>query len=764
MKLIEAWPRQPFVGLGLAAGFGIYCADYAPNSSSVALGAIAVLALTALFSRSSATTYIFVAASFFYLHSSRLIDTPGLRLAQELGPQPQSVTVRGAVLSEPKASLNNFASFLFKLETIESQGDRRLAEATIFVRWHGSAAFGDELQLFGIAEPISQPRNPGEFDMRSYLARRDVHSQLFVSYEGDGAILRHRGGNPILRTAQKSRRWMQSVLSRGLEDSPDVQGLITGMVLGLRHQTPEDIEEPFQQTGTLHLFAVAGLHVGIVAQLLWIVATIAQLRRRLAIVLIIPALLFYAAITGLHVSSIRAALMSSVLLGGFLVERRVFTLNSLAAAAVLILCWDTNELFSLGFQLSFSVVTAIVLWADPIFRWLRRAFAPDPFLPRSLFSGSRRFADRLLWWIARGASVSLAAWIGSLPLMLWYYNLVTPISLLANMIVVPIAFFVLACGLLSLVAAPISTALSVIFNNTNWILARVVLVVVHFFAQLPTGHFYVERPQWPKGALAEVNVLDVGTGAAVHVRTRRSDWLFDAGGQRDFERIVRRYLRTLGINRLDGILLTHGDSGHVGGASAVLHEFRPRAVIDSAARDRSPLHRAFIAELATCKIARTLCAAGDELQLSHDLTARVLFPPNGFTAPMADDQTLVLQLLIDKQPRVLFMSDSGGRTEQRLLASGLDLHSDIIVKGQHHSGISGLPEFLDAVQPQAIIATSRDFPNSERITDEWAEMVRSRGIKLFRQDKTGAVELRFFRNHWEATSYLTSETFRSTSR
>src|SRR6266851_2562491 len=372
MKLIEAWPRQPFVGLALAAGFGIYWADYGPNSSSVALGAIAVLALTALFSRSSATTYIFVAASFFYLHSSRLIDTPGLRLAQELGPQPQSVTVRGAVLSEPKVSLNSFASFLFKLETIESQGNRRLAEATIFVRWHGSAAFGDELQLFGIAEPISQPRNPGEFDMRSYLARRDVHSQLFVSYEGDGAILRHRGGNPILRTAQKSRRWMQSVLSRGLEDSSDVQGLITGMVLGLRHQTPEDIEEPFQQTGTLHLFAVAGLHVGIVAQLLWIV-------------LIIPALLFYAAITGLHVSSIRAALMSSVLLGGFLVERRVFTLNSLAAAAVLILCWDTNELFSLGFQLSFSVVTAIVLWADPIFRWLRRAFAPDPFLPRSLF-------------------------------------------------------------------------------------------------------------------------------------------------------------------------------------------------------------------------------------------------------------------------------------------------------------------------------------------------------------------------------------------
>ena len=109
--------------------------------------------------------------------------------------------------------------------------------------------------------------------MRSYLARRDVHTQLFVSYEGDQTLIRHHGGNPVLRAAQKSRRWLQKVLSRGLEDSPDARALITGMVLGLRHQTPEDIEEPFQQTGTLHLFAVAGLHVGIVAQLLWIVAT-----------------------------------------------------------------------------------------------------------------------------------------------------------------------------------------------------------------------------------------------------------------------------------------------------------------------------------------------------------------------------------------------------------------------------------------------------------------------------------------------------------
>src|SRR3989475_13187358 len=256
--------------------------------------------------------------------------------------------------------------------------------------------------------------------MRSYLTRRDVRRMLFVRYPEDGALIQHGAGNPILRAAQKSRGWMQNTLCRGLEGSPDVQNFLSGIVLGLRHQTPEDIEEPFQQTGTLHLFAVAGLHVGIVAALLWMLATVARLSRKWATALIIPLLLFYAAVTGLHVSSVRAAVMSSVLLGGFFFDRKVFVLNSLAAAAFFLLCWHTNELFSTGFQLSFAVVGAIVLFADPFFRHFQRRAAPDPFLPQSLVRGPRRWMHSSYEWLCGGASVSLAAWIGSLPLILWY--------------------------------------------------------------------------------------------------------------------------------------------------------------------------------------------------------------------------------------------------------------------------------------------------------------------------------------------------------
>ncbi|MEY2490678.1 MAG: competence protein ComEC [Verrucomicrobiota bacterium] len=764
MQLLKTLPRQPFIGLTMAASAGILVADFAPNHSLALAVALAILALTALLSRNSLAVYALVATGFFILHSLNTSDSPARRLARDLGKKPRPVSVLGSVLSEPKISPNGSASFLLQAESIEIDGETRPCRAKLFARWRHAVEFGDEVKLFGTAERIGEPRNPGEFDMRSYLARQDVQRELIVRYPENGVVLSQTGGNLILRAAQNSRGWMQAVLSRDLANSPDVMGSINGMVLGLRHQTPEDIEEPFQQTGTLHLFAVAGLHVGIMARLLWIVATVARLPRKWTTALIIPTLLFYAAVTGLHTSSVRAAVMSAVLLAGFFVERKVFALNSLAAAATLILCWNTNELFSVGFQLSFSVVAAIVLLAGPTYRFLRRRFQADPFLPRSLFGARRRIAGHFGSWLARASSVSFAAWIGSLPLMIWYYHLVTPISLLANLVVVPIAFLVLASGLMSMVAAPLSNWLSVVFNNANWFLTKIILGAVHLFAQIPGGHSYVEHPHWPGGAMMEITALDLKSGGAVHVRTSNSDWLFDTGSLRDYDRVVRQYLRSRGVNRLDGLVLTHGDGAHIGGASGALFDFHPRQLIDTALPDRSPIHRRLIAQLAKNRDPRRLCVAGDEFDLSRDVRARILFPPRRLEGGKADDQALVIQLAPSGQSLVLMMSDGGIATEEFLVKNYPDLRSDIVVKGQHHSGLSGSDAFLDAVQPQAIVATSRDFPENERIKNEWADGVGKRGIKLLRQDETGAVRITVFRDRWEAKTYVTSETFRRTSR
>jgi competence protein ComEC len=753
--------RQPFVGLVLAAIIGIVVADYFP-AITVSIFLIANAgALAALRWRFAPLVFAVVGATFFVLHSARITNTPADALAQLAGQQPRPANVTGIVTTEPKIEANGNATFLLKLcgAKIENQDIR--TDATVFVRWRGRPNIGDELALFGTVQPIEVPRNPGEFDMRAYLGRRDVKSLFIVRYPENGRILAPGSGFSVLRAAAHSREWMQRILSRDIENSPDVVGLICGTALGLRHQARDDIEEPFQQTGTLHLFAVAGLHVGIVARLLWTVAMVLRLPRKTATALIIPLLFFYAAITGLHTASVRAAVMSALLLGGIFFDRKVLALNSLAAAAFLILLFDSNQLFTSGFQLSFAVVGTIVLLADPMFVRSGRVAAPDPFLPRALLSRAQRFRIKAGRKLMRGASVSLAAWIGSLPLIYWYFYLITPVSLVANLVVVPIAYFVLALAMLSLIAAPISSGLSIIFNNANWLISHVVLGLVHFFALLPAGHLYLPRFTEPHTPIM-ITVLDEGTGGAAHIRANGYDWLIDCGGERNYERTLKSLLHSRGVNRLQGILLTHGDAHHIGAALETIAGFAPRETYDNPLEVRSSAQRRF--RDAPGKPEPRLLFRGNCLLLGRDVHAEILYPPPNIKIRSADDAPLIAQLIINEQIRVLFESDAGAEAEVALLGSGDDLKSDILIKGQHHSGDSGTREFLDGVMPKLIIATSRESPVAEQITEEWSSEIARRGIKLFRQDWTGAVEIQFRGEDWTAQSYLTGECFRSSKR
>ena len=766
MKFLKA-SRQPFVGLALMAATGIIIADVVPLPSAALTVMATILAVGVVILACRPVllaTYVLVGLGFFLLHGLETSITEGQQLADALSSRPRVVTATGCVISEPRIAPSGFATFLLKLNSIEFGGQKQATRAVWQVRWKGTPEFGDELKLFGIAEVIPPPRNPGEFDMRAYLTRHDVRRMLFVRYPEDGTLIRHGGGNPVLRLAQKSREWMQKEICRGLENAPAVQSFLSGIVLGIRHETPEDIEEPFQQTGTIHLFAVAGLHVGIVAALLWMLATVARLSRKWAAAFIIPSLFFYAAITGLHVPSVRAAVMASILVGGLFSERKVFALNSLAAAAFFLLCWNTNELFATGFQLSFAVVAAIILFADPFAGFLQRWTAPDPFLPRSLLRGPRRWLHAGFEWLCRGTGVSLAAWLGSMPLVLWYFYIVTPISLVANLIVVPIAFFILAIALLSLLSTPLLPGLAIIFNNANWLLVQVVMAIVQFLAHVPGGHFYVEHPHWPEELVAKVTVLDVDAGAAVHLQVGSANWLFDCGSDRTYQRVIREYLHWAGVNRLSGVLLTHGDANHLGGTALLLEDFPRIHLMDNPTPDHSAVHKRLQRLFREHRIKPDNLTAGETFRLSGNVTARILFPPRNFSSPIADDQTYVVRLLVTPATSILFMSDSGLKTEERLLANHSDLRSDIIVKGQNHSGESGSDLFLAAVQPRLIIATSRDFPSHERVSDAWTENLKKRGIKLFRQDETGAVILRFRQNSWEAQSYFTGEIFRSSSQ
>src|SRR5215470_17204604 len=184
MKFLNA-PRQPFVGLSLMAAIGIISADVFPLSSATlrALTIVMLICIVIVAWRPVLlATYAIVGIGFFLLHNLETNNTEGQQLAEELGGRPRVVTAIGYVITEPKIAPSGFATFLLKLESIEFEGRKQSAHAVWQVRWKGAPEFGDELKLFGIAEVIPPPRNPGEFDMRAYLGRHDVRRMLFVRY------------------------------------------------------------------------------------------------------------------------------------------------------------------------------------------------------------------------------------------------------------------------------------------------------------------------------------------------------------------------------------------------------------------------------------------------------------------------------------------------------------------------------------------------------------------------------------------------------
>ena len=222
--------RQPFLGLAFAAGIGIIAADYSPTVNLL-VPAIAVVGLIAALSFPfSPLFFAVVAASFFCLHSTRISHTPAQALADAAGIEARPVSVVGTVVTEPKVESNGVAVFLLQLHQAKI-GEKAFIgrRVTILVRWRRAPTIGDELALFGTLQPIEPPRNPGEFDMRAYLARRGVTRTLIVRYAENGQILQSGSEFSVLRAAARSREWMQRTLSRGIEDSPDV-------LLDLRHR------------------------------------------------------------------------------------------------------------------------------------------------------------------------------------------------------------------------------------------------------------------------------------------------------------------------------------------------------------------------------------------------------------------------------------------------------------------------------------------------------------------------------------------------
>jgi competence protein ComEC len=744
MEAFALKPRKPFVGLTAAAIGGITLAEWIPMSVLPLLIAALAIGAGLWFQRLRWGCWIFTGIIFALLHTTRYKENPARQFALGLPDNGCPVTLDAIVWSEPDVFADGRgqprAIFRGKVEEIDPTAS--VVDRLCLVRWHGDApGYGDRVRITGSAQVVEGPRNPGEFDSARWLSRQGIHFQVATNAPGDCTIVGHGAGLLLRQFAIGTRAWIKQRLDYGLPEDPATSSLISSMVLGMRGETPADLKELFQKTGTLHLFAVSGLNVAMLGFIAWQILKALRFSRKHAALVIVPFLGIYAIVVGMSASCVRATVMAAFVLLAPLFEREPVPLNSLAAAAFAILAWDTNEVFNPGFQLSFFLVLAILALAVRISRRAEKPALPDDFIPRRLWTSRQRMRVALGRGVAANIGVSLAAWIGSLFFMAGYFHLVSPIAIFANLIAVPIAFCILALGLFSLLGGFFFNALALIANHANWICARTLIATVDLFAQFPRGHLYVEWPSLRPAPACEVVALDAGEGAAIHLRASGRDWLIDAGHQRDYARTLLPYLRSRGVNRLDGMLLTHGDSAHIGGAPGLLDDFRPAWVGETTTVDRSPTRRALHADFAARNLGRRFFVRGDVIPLAPGADLRVLYPPFDWPRNLSDDKALVLRLESAGR-RVLFTSDVGFSVEQWLLANEPDLRADVLIKGWAERDLSGTTDFIAAVRPATIICAAPNFGSGAGRFAEWIEPFHRRGIAVLPQSELGAIRLR----------------------
>ena len=452
------------------------------------------------------------------------------------------------------------------------------------------------------------------------------------------------------------------------------------------------------------------------------------------------------------------------------------------------LTWEPSQVFQAGFQLSFLVVLCILLLLPPLRRWAERLTAPDPMLPEALLPRWRRLGQGPARYVGGLLPTSFAAWAGSLPLAAYYFHIVTPVSTLANIVAVPLCGLVLVSNLACLLVASWFPAAAECFNHAGWFLMECIRLSSHWFARWPGAYYYMAAPgifgsalyyalllaaatgwlfrprlrlwatavfalaagfwcwqTWQAACLTRLTVLPLGGGHAVYFDApgSRNDLLIDCGSSNSVQLLTKNFLRAQGVNRLPGLVLTHGNSQDIGGARTVDALFPARAIWASPVRFRSAPYRRTLQEFNRTPGKLHTVSRGDRLG-----AWTILHPEAGDRFPQADDNALVLMGEL-QGVRVLLLSALGRPGQNALLGRGQDLRADIVVTGLPVATEAIGEDLIEAVQPRVIIVADSEYPASARAGPRLRERLAQRKVPVLYTRSDGAVTLQLSGGRWE---------------
>ncbi len=769
-------------GPGMAGGWT------GPGRPCKRRGATSLLALAsiALFS-----------AGALHMHLSIMRLSAQSVLLTRLAQTGERHIISAVVISAPllKKGKLRFIAAPFRLH--EPAGNRSLSGrlAVSVKSWHEAETPppGSVVRFRARLRQVENFNTPGTFDYVNWWALRNILVKAHVP--GPLAIITEKTTTGqfltvperILISVEKMRWLLMGFLRNGFADDQS-RAVAAALLFGDGTGLSEGLRRDFAAAGAGHLLAVSGLHMAMAAFILytlsrWLMGLNQWLlfrinTRKASLFISMPGVILYAALAGFSPSATRAAVMILIFSCAFLLDRPHDPLNSLAAAAWILLGISPLYLFDTAFQFSFCAVCFLILFA--------KIFRHRP--------AGQGVWKRLKCYMLDAAAATATAIAATTPLAAWHFQRISVAGPILNLLLVPATCFIILPLLLAgLLAAPISQAAAHLLWAPAAFFIHKMVDIVHFTASLPWSWHWISRPAiwqltafWlgllavatalsektspgirnkaamlaiilflavPAGYLARkfvmesrrdmvFHLLDVGQGTSQVIELPEGRvMVMDTGGMAgDFDtgaRIVGPFLRTLGYTRIDILAASHPETDHIGGMASVVRDFAPGEFWSNS--DRNPGNPAWERLMQALKEAGT---RQTNFNRGHCIRKagtqfRIYTASNCSAARSRNARSLAIRAA-GAHFSVLLTGDIDQKREACLVKNGLG-HSDILVVPHHGSRSSSSPDFINAVNPEIALVSAGRKNRLGLPAPQVLEHYQKRGIRVFRTDMDGTV-------------------------
>ena len=753
-----------------------------------------VLILALMFAAGSATETV---------HSASVRDRAETSLARLLDNGRTLCTVTGTVHGETtvtkispliqtaKSEPSEISMFLMNADEIESNGRARDASGDVKVSLRGQLtdiAHGDRVRVLGWVSPLDPAEPTNRYDASKGIVAR-------MSAAGPDAV-RIEQANPgsFLRFLYAIKQSFRNQIDTHF--TGDTATVLKATLLGDRERLGGRLGGIFNKSGTTHILAISGLHVGIVyAAAIWLcrMLLIERWPRR---TIVLGAVLSYAVMVGLRPATVRAALMIGLFEVGDALRYYRDPINAVAATALIILAAAPQHLFEAGFQLTFVAVLGIILFRKDIAQLMRRE--PDDLerlVDPEFQNRWRRMASRAGGVASTWISVCAAATLAVAPLQMYYFNIVTPVSIFATALLFPVIGSLIWIGFAFLALASflpaLATPVAYVLGDLVWTFTA----VVELASAAPLGHVFVAPPpagliwlfyaallvvaarKWlrisgaasvlaPTGVLClyigwralvcpgpdlAATFIDVRHGASVVVTRGSHTIVYDCGSGTPFSTYdvgrgpVAQRLWQMGVKRIDVLLLSHTDADHVNGVLSLIERFPVGRIVANRSFADDETGTALIRAFEARGLSFTEANDGDTITLG-ELRVEIFWPPPRGTPwrlTAVNDRSLVARITSDGRS-LLLTGDIEQAGMGGLLATGKDIAADVLYVPHHGADEPALAEFVRAVGPTiAVISDAHWSPDSGKTKIEALKHTHT-----YRTSRDGTITLRATSSGW----------------